>query len=80
MKKFIKSNDGLWVNIEHIKSFYVGGSDECGYRICFSYDFHELNRNNPCISIKFMSFGETYFKKEECQEALDQKINEFNHW
>jgi hypothetical protein len=70
--KFIRSREGMWVNIKHIRSFYIGGDDECGYRICFSYEFH----TNPVG--KFMCFGKDHPNKEECQKELDLLMT--NDW
>lgn len=65
---FIRDSDGAWQNINNIRSFYVGGSKECGYRICFSYEHTE---QRPHVSFPIQSLGDTHKTEQEAQEQLD---------
>ena len=70
--KFIRSSDGQWHNLSHIRSFYVGGDKSVGFRICFSYEFKD--QKNKYMICDFMAFGDSFIKKEECQKVLDDFI------
>jgi hypothetical protein len=68
--KFIKSKDGSYHNLNHIRSFYVGGMVESKYRICFSYNYTENN------SIGYFHLSENYETDEECKKELDRFMSE----
>lgn len=72
MTKFIKAEDGQWVNVNHIRCLYVGGCKEKGFRICFSYEMDIKDRAKPYFSSGYLCFGKTYKNEAECQNELDR--------
>lgn len=64
---FIKSSEGTWHNLNMIKSLYVGGGEDVGYRICFSYEVADPKINHT----GFWTLGDTRQTKEEAQAQLD---------
>ncbi len=74
---FIRSDDGVWHSLSHIRSFYIGGREEVGFRICLSYEFaSERDFKNNTTSGAFMVIGKTFKTKEECEEELDNLMYE----
>ncbi len=66
-RNFIQSLDGSWHNLKCIKSIYVGGGDDCGYRICISYEYVESKSRET----GYFSIGETHKEKKYAQDQLD---------
>lgn len=69
--KFIRANDGQWHNSDYIRSFYIGGDEEVGFRICISYEFIATHARQNNFSVGHMSIGSTFKTKDECQQNLD---------
>lgn len=72
---FIQSSDGTWHNLNMVKSLYVGGDDEVGYRICVSFEYPD-GKTRP---MSFWSIGETRKTKEEAQTQLDAVLDAIDY-
>lgn len=77
IKNFIRAIDGTWHNINFIRSFYIGGSDERGFRICFTF---ETNEKNSKFIWDHTSIGSTHKKELECQKELDEFLGKYDHF
>ncbi len=71
-KNFVRDNLGAWHNINLIRSIYVGGAEECGYRVCFS---HEFDKPTDKFSFGIKSIGETHKKEKDAQLQLDSLMD-----
>ncbi len=64
---FIQDIRGAWHNIRMIRSLFVGGYEDVGFRICFSYETYY----DPKMNFEHKSIGETYKTHDEAQVQLD---------
>jgi hypothetical protein len=77
--KFIRSNDGNWHNLDHIRTFYIGGDDDCGYRICLSYEI-DISHSDKKFSFSTKAIGESHPTAEKAQESMDDFMKNKFYW
>lgn len=73
---FIQASNGEWHNLISIRSFYIGGDESVGFRICFNYEYgtESSMRKKFVFSIGSYTIGETRKTVEECQKELDEMM------
>jgi hypothetical protein len=69
---FVRTNEGSWVNILHIRTFYVGGGEEVGFRICISFEI--VDKKLSGFPFSFSTIGNTFSTLEEAQKKLHELI------
>jgi len=70
---FVRTNEGCWVNVRSIRTFYIGGAKKVGFRICISFEV----LNEKAESFGFQHIGYKYRTSEEAQTRLDKLMEEF---
>jgi hypothetical protein len=71
---FLRTSEGCWVNIKTIRTFYIGGHKDVGFRICLSFEI----LNEKAGNFGFKHVGYKYDTFDEAQKRLDNLIEELD--